>query len=192
MFKLYRFENMLYTMELTGMEIEKYLEYSYSGWLNTMKNADDYLLGYRLGNDGKPALTDNKVWLRNQSYNFDSAAGLEYIVDASKPDGQKVNIMRFTDGRKFEFDKTYLVAVNSHRGNGGGGHLVEGAGIKSGELMSRVKSSTERDLRFYIMNSIEEKKYINPAPFNNWKIIPENWAKSASARERKLLFGTTD
>ncbi len=32
--------------------------------------------------------------------------------------------------------KTYRVAVNSHRGNGGGGHLIEGAGIKSDELRS--------------------------------------------------------
>ena len=39
MFKLYRFENMLYTMSLTGDEIRKYLEFSYSGWLNTMKGS---------------------------------------------------------------------------------------------------------------------------------------------------------
>ncbi len=92
MFKLYRFENMLYTMELTGAEIKKYLEYSYSEWLNTMKNAGDYLLKYRLGQDGKPVLTDNKAWLRNQPYNFDSAAGLDYIVDATKPEGQRVEL----------------------------------------------------------------------------------------------------
>ncbi len=164
MFKLYRFENMLYTMELSGGEIEKYLEYSYSEWLNTMKNAGDYLLKYRLGQNGKPALTDNKAWLRNQPYNFDSAAGLDYIVDASRPEGKRVNILSFTDGRKFEEKKTYRVAVNSYRGSGGGGHLVEGAGIKSNELRARVKSSTERDLRYYIMKSIEEKKTIMPKP----------------------------
>ena len=33
MFKLYRFENFLYTMSMSGEEIKKYLEYSYSGWL---------------------------------------------------------------------------------------------------------------------------------------------------------------
>ncbi len=37
MFKLYRFENMLYTMSMSGSEIKKYLEFSYAGWLNTMK-----------------------------------------------------------------------------------------------------------------------------------------------------------
>ncbi len=189
MFKLYRFENMLYTMELTGEEIEKYLEFSYSGWLNVMKSPADYLLKYRLDKDGKPALTDNQLWLKNQPYNFDSAAGLEYIVDASKPDGKKVEILDFTDGREFRHDVTYRVAVNSYRGNGGGGHLAEGAGIKNDDLMSRVVASTERDLRYYIMKYIEEKKNIYPEPMNNWKIIPEQWVKSAASRERELLFG---
>lgn len=192
MFKLYRFENMLYTMELSGKEIEKYLEFSYSGWLNTMKNAGDYLLKYRVGRDGRPSLTDNKAWLRNQPYNFDSAAGLDYVVDASKPDGNKVDILRFSDGRKFDPAAKYRVAVNSYRGNGGGGHLSEGAGISGDELKSRVVASTDRDLRFYIMKSIEETKIIDPEPLNNWKIIPENWVKSASARERVLLFGSRD
>jgi 2',3'-cyclic-nucleotide 2'-phosphodiesterase/3'-nucleotidase len=180
---------MLYTMELTGEEIEKYLEFSYSGWLNSMKSSGDYLLEYRLGGDGKPALTDNQLWLKNQPYNFDSAAGLEYIVDASKPDGQKVEILCFTDGRKFRYDATYRVAVNSYRGNGGGGHFAEGAGIKNDDLMTRVVASTERDLRYYIMKYIEEKKNIYPEPLNNWKIIPEQWVKSSASRERALLFG---
>ena len=188
MFKLYRFENMLYTMELTGAEIRKYLEYSYSEWLNTMKNEGDYLLKYRMGNDGKPALADNRIWLKNQPYNFDSAAGLDYVVDATKTEGSRVNIISMSDGRKFEDQKTYRVAINSHRGNGGGGHL-SAAGIGRDELRSRLISSTDRDLRFYIMQSIEKKKIIQPLPMNNWKIIPEKWVEAASGREYKLLFG---
>jgi len=189
MFKLYRFENMLYTMELTGAEIRKYLEYSYSEWLNTMKNEGDYLLKYRVGNDGRPLITDNRIRLKNQPYNFDSAAGLNYVVDATKSEGSRVNIISMSDGRKFEDQKTYKVAINSHRGNGGGGHLTEGAGIGSAELRSRLVSSTDRDLRFYIMQSIEEKKTIQPMSMNNWKIIPDKWVKAASEREYKLLFG---
>jgi 2',3'-cyclic-nucleotide 2'-phosphodiesterase/3'-nucleotidase len=189
MFKLYRFENMLYTMELTGIEIKKYLEYSYSEWLNTMKNANDYLLKYRLGQDGKPFLTNNKAWLKNQPYNFDSAAGLDYIVDASKPEGNKVSIIALSDGRKFEEQKKYRVALNSYRGTGGGGHLTEGAGLNNDELRSRLISSTDRDFRYYIMKSIEEKKTVNPGAMNNWKIVPETWVKSAVNREFKLLFG---
>jgi 2',3'-cyclic-nucleotide 2'-phosphodiesterase / 3'-nucleotidase len=189
MFKLYRFENMLYTMNLTGEEIQKYLEYSYGGWLNTMKGPEDVLLRLRTGNDGKPVLSNGKAYFKNQSYNFDSAAGINYTVDVSKPEGSRIVITGFTDGRPFEKNKTYKVAVNSYRGNGGGGHFTEGAGISKDDLRKRLISSTDRDLRYYILKSIEEKKTVSPEPLNNWKIIPENWVRSAKNSEYSLLFG---
>jgi 2',3'-cyclic-nucleotide 2'-phosphodiesterase / 3'-nucleotidase len=190
MFKLYRFENMLYTMTLSGAEVQKYLEYSYSGWINTMKGPGDILLNLRLGKDGKPVLTNGKAWFRNQSYNFDSAAGIDYTVDASKPEGSRVIITGFSNGKPFDKNGIYKVAVNSYRGNGGGGHFTEGVGLKSDELRKRLVSSTDRDLRYYILKSIEAKKSINPVPLNNWKIIPEKWVKQAMLSEYPLLFGS--
>jgi 2',3'-cyclic-nucleotide 2'-phosphodiesterase/3'-nucleotidase len=190
MFKLYRFENMLYTMTLSGEEILKYLEYSYSEWLNTMKGTDDMMLLFRTGKDGKVLFTDGKVWLKNQPYNFDSAAGIDYTVDVSKPVGERVIISSFTDKRPFDKNKSYKVAVNSYRGNGGGGHFTEGAGIKRDELRSRLIMSTDRDLRYYILKSIEAKKTVNPEPLNNWKIIPERWVRIATPREYNELFGS--
>jgi 2',3'-cyclic-nucleotide 2'-phosphodiesterase/3'-nucleotidase len=190
MFKLYRFENMLYTMTLSGEEIQKYLEFSYAGWLNTMKNSGDALLKFRTGKDGTPAITNGKAWLKNQPYNFDSAAGIDYTVDVSKPEGSRVLIKGFSDGRVFEKNKMYKIAVNSYRGNGGGGHFTEGAGIGKDDLRSRLLTSTDRDLRYYILKSIEEKKTVNPEPLKNWKIIPEKWVKTASDREYLLLFGS--
>jgi 2',3'-cyclic-nucleotide 2'-phosphodiesterase / 3'-nucleotidase len=190
MFKLYRFENFLYTMAMSGEEVQKYIEYSYAGWINTMKGPDDLLLKLRKGKDGKPVMTNGKAWFRNQSYNFDSAAGINYIVDASKPEGSRITITGFSDGRIFERNKTYKVAVNSYRGNGGGGHFTEGAGIPQSELRKRLIKSTDRDLRYYILRSIEEKKSINPEPLKNWKIIPEMWVKKAESKEYTMLFGT--
>ena len=189
MFKLYRFENMLYTMSLSGDEVRKYLEFSYSGWLNTMKGPKDLLLKLRTGRDGKPTITNNKAWFKNQAYNFDSAAGIIYTVDVSKPVGSRVTIKGFSDGRPFEKNKMYKVAVNSYRGNGGGGHFTEGAGIPRDELRKRLISSTDRDLRYYILKSIEAKKTISPVSLNNWKIIPEKWVKTAIPSEYALLFG---
>jgi len=190
MFKLYRFENMLYTMSLSGEEIQKYLEFSYSGWLNTMKQSGDLMLKLRTDREGKPVINNGKAWLKNQPYNFDSAGGIDYTVDVSKPEGSRVIIKGFSDGRKFEMNKMYKVAVNSYRGNGGGGHFIEGAGIRKEELRSRVLTSTDRDLRYYILKSIEAEKTIHPVTLNNWKIIPEKWVQSASSREYLLLFGT--
>jgi 2',3'-cyclic-nucleotide 2'-phosphodiesterase/3'-nucleotidase len=189
MFKLYRFENMLYTMSLSGDEIKKYLEYSYSGWLNTMNGPGALLLKLRVGKNGKHILSNNKAWFKNQSYNFDSAAGINYTVDVSRPEGDRITITGFTDGRPFDKNKMYKVAVNSYRGNGGGGHFSEGAGISGEELRKRLISSTDRDLRYYILKAIEVKRTIDPLALNNWKIIPENWVKAARSAEYPLLFG---
>ncbi|MBK9390213.1 MAG: bifunctional metallophosphatase/5'-nucleotidase [Bacteroidetes bacterium] len=179
MFKLYRFENMLYTMTMTGEEILKYLEYSYSGWFNTMDEPNDQLLKFRTDKNGKLAVTDGKAWLKNQAYNFDSAAGIDYIVDISKPEGSRISITAFSNGSIFDLKQTYKVAVNSFRGNGGGGHFYEGVGINKSELMSRVNKSTDRDLRFYMIESIRKEKLIEPEPLNNWKLIPEKLSGKA-------------
>jgi len=190
MFKLYRFENMLYTMSLSGDEVQKYLEFSYSEWINTMKGPGDLLLKLHTVKDGKLTMTNGKAWFINQPYNFDSAAGINYTVDVSKPEGARINITGFTDGRPFDKNKIYRVAVNSYRGNGGGGHFTEGAGIAKDELRKRLISSTNRDLRYYMLKAIESKKTINPAPLNNWKFIPDKWLKTAMPSEYTLLFGT--
>ena len=192
MFKLYRFENMLYTIRMTGEEIIKYLDFSYSEWLNPMRGPGDLLLKYRLGKDGKPVLTNGRAWLKNQSYNFDSAAGIDYLVDVSRPEGKMVMIKSFSDGRPFIKNNSYTVALNSYRGNGGGGHLTRGAEIRGKELRERLARSTERDLRYYILKYVEEQKTLNPEPFNNWKIVPEKWVETAKKREKILLFGSTN
>jgi 2',3'-cyclic-nucleotide 2'-phosphodiesterase/3'-nucleotidase len=188
MFKLYRFENMLYTVEMTGDEIKKYLEFSYDGWLNTMTGPDDHLLKFRLNKEGKPVMNNGSGWLKNQPYNFDSAAGIDYVVDVSKPDGNRISIISLSDGTPFDAGKIYKVAVNSYRGNGGGGHFSNGAGINADDLHKRLIASTERDLRYYILQSFEERKVINPVANENWKIIPEEWVKKARKKDYRLLF----
>jgi 2',3'-cyclic-nucleotide 2'-phosphodiesterase/3'-nucleotidase len=189
MFKLYRYENMLYTIRLSGNEVLKYLEYSYGGWYNTMKNEDDFLMNFRTSKNGRPLLTEGRARLRNQPYNFDSAAGINYTVDVSKPEGERIRISSFSDKRRFEKEKNYRVAVNSYRGTGAGGHLTEGVGLSIQELRSRLISSTDKDLRYYIIKAIEMRRIIGPAPNKNWKVIPEDWVRKAIPRDSLLLFG---
>lgn len=191
LFKLYRYENMLYTMSFTGAEIDKILEYSYGKWFGQMKNSDDHLLNFV--KDGNNNLVYSKrsgaPQLKQRFYNFSAAEGIEYTVDVTKPAGNRVEITRILDGRDFSFDSTYTVAVSSYRGNGGGGHLTYGAGLTEDLLRLRLINSTEKDLRYYIMKWIEEKKDLSPEANNNWKVIPEEWVKKAREKDYELLFG---
>jgi 2',3'-cyclic-nucleotide 2'-phosphodiesterase/3'-nucleotidase len=187
MFRLYRFENFLYEVKMTGGEVDKYLEHSYGLWLNTMDNKDDYLLKYRTRDDNSLQLSSGMARLRNASYNFDSAMGITYTVDVTRPEGDRVTVSSLTDGSPFTPDSTYTVAVNSYRANGGGGHF-NAAGITHALLDSRIITATSRDLRYYMTEWIRKKGVIDPAPQSDWKIIPEKWVSEARSREMKLLF----
>ena len=181
MFNLYKYENLLYTMRLTGREIKGFLEMSYAIWTNRMQSPDDHLL---LLNDKDEGFGR----LKNPSFNFDSAAGILYTVDVTKPEGEKITITSLADGTPFDLDRTYTVAVNSYRGNGGGDLLTRGAGIPKEELPRRIVFSTDKDLRYYLMKRIEEVGTLDPHPLNHWRFIPDEWVKPAAERDRQLLF----
>lgn len=183
MFNLYKYENQLYVMRLTGEEIRKHLEMSYDLWVHTMKSADDPFL---ILADDKNA-NQEKLMFKNQFFNFDSAAGIDYEVDVTKPNGQKVRILRMSNGEPFDEAKWYKVAVNSYRGNGGGELLTRGAGIPHDSLESRIIYRSEKDQRYYLMQEIERMGVVNPKPNNNWRFVPDSIVKPAIERERKMI-----
>ena len=182
MFNLYKFENTLYVIQMTGAEIKNYLEMSYGQWTNQMKSSDDHIL-----------LFDDKNNERNNGFknfygNFDSACGIDYTVDVTKPEGQKVNILKMSNGQPFDTTKMYKVAINSYRGNGGGELLTKGAGIPKEELNSRIIYRSELGQRHYLAEEIQKQGSVNPKPNNNWRFIPENLVAPAIQRDRELLF----
>ena len=185
MFKLYRFENLLFTLRMTGEEVRKHLEYSYDMWTNTMTSPDDHAL--RLNDDSKD--DQQRTGFQYYTFNFDSACGIDYEVDLTKPDGQKVKILRMSNGEPFDEKKWYNVAMNSYRANGGGELLTQGAGIPKDSLDARVIFHTDRDQRHFLTEEIRKMGTVNPKPNHNWKFVPEAWVKPALERDRKLLFG---
>lgn len=185
MFKLYRFENGIYVVRMTGKEIRNFLEMSYDQWVNTMTSPDDHimLLAPKVAGDNQ------RENFKNFTFNFDSAAGIDYVVDVTKPNGQKVHILQLSDGRPFDENAWYRVAMNSYRGNGGGELLVRGAGIPLDSIPQRIEYQSERDQRHYLTEMIEREGSITPKSLNNWRFIPEAWALPAIERDRKLIFG---
>lgn len=184
MFNLYKYENQLFVMRLTGKEIRKALEMSYDLWVNTMTSPDDHLLLL----DSQTRGDQQRLGFKNFSFNFDSAAGIDYEVDVTKPNGQKVKVLKMSNGEPFDENKYYKVAVNSYRANGGGELLTRGAGIAKDDLNDRIVWRSEYDLRHYLMEEIKRLGTLNPQPNTNWRFVPEQWTQEAAKRDRQLLF----
>ena len=191
LFTIYPFENQLFVVKMTGKEIKDYLEYSYATWVNTIDSADDRLL--RIVNEPDPRSGQKRWSFLGRSYNFDSAAGLNYVVDVTKPVGERVIIGSLADGTPFSTEAEYNVAMTSYRASGGGGLMREGAGIDTDRIDERVVEYYP-EIRELIYDYLVEHKEIDPAKtgdpslIGQWKFVPEAMAEKAMDRDMDLLF----
>ena len=190
LFTIYPFENQLFVVKMTGEEIRKYLEVSYDKWINTISQPTDHLLKIEGRDDPR---TQQKGWsFVNRSYNFDSAAGIHYTVDVTKPCGSRIAITSMADGSAFDLQREYNVAMTSYRASGGGGLLKE-AGIDTDRIDDRtVERYPEiRNILYdYLMKngSIDPEVIGNPAVIGSWSFVPGKLAGTALERDMALLF----
>ena len=188
MFTIYPFENSLYLMRLSGEEIRNYLEYSYDKWIVTYKP------GGHVFNmtDRDDARYFQSRWSFNYpSYNFDSASGLNYTVDITKPFGSRVVISSMADGSKFDPKSFYKVAMTSYRAAGGGDLIFKGAGLTRDQLEERTLARFP-EIRDLIYRYFEEHGEVKAGSFEgmgDWKFVPEKTAKKAIYEDMTLLFG---
>ena len=191
LFTIYPFENQLYVIRMTGKEIKDYLEASYDNWINTVSSPSDHVLKIVDRDDPR---TGQKSWsFVGRSYNFDSAAGMYYTVDVTKPRGERVVVDSLVGGAPLEPDKTYNVAVTSYRASGGGG-LMQAAGVDTGKIEERIVETYPeiRDILYnYLMDmgSIDPAVVGDPARIGSWRVVPEDLAGQALERDMDLLFG---
>lgn len=176
MFNIYKYENLLNVIELTGEEIKKYLEYSYDLWINNPKENNNHIL--KIDENGN---------LINRHYNFDSAAGIDYTINPYKKKGERITILKMSKGEPFDMTHKYKVAINSYRCNGGGGHLEFGVGIKSEDIQSRIIKTYNEDLRNIIIREWSKKGTIEPQAASNWKFVPENELQKIIENDKKLF-----
>lgn len=192
LFTVYPFENQLYVVRMTGKEVLDCLEYSYAAWVNTVKGrGDEHIL--RIVNEPDPR-TGQKRWsFVGRSYNFDSAGGLVYDVDVTKPAGSRITVKSLADGSPFSEDAEYNVAMTSYRASGGGGILREGAGIDTDSIDSRIVARYP-EIRELVYDYLQEHGSIDPAVIGSpeligeWHFIPEAIADRLMDKDMRLMF----
>ena len=188
MFTIYPYENQMFVVRLKGDEIKNYLEYSYDGWIQT---PGEHVLKIKSSPDAR---TGAERWsFVGRSYNFDSAAGLVYTVDVTKPAGERVNIISLADGTAFDGETWYNVAMTSYRANGGGDLLPLGAGVPDVEADNRVVARYP-EIRNMIYDYILKVGELNRANtgdkkiLGEWHFIPEEIAEPLIEVDMDLIF----
>jgi 2',3'-cyclic-nucleotide 2'-phosphodiesterase/3'-nucleotidase len=145
---LYVYENTLVVLEATGAEIKAALEHA-------AKYFQDAQPGLKPGQ-----LIDNRI----PGYNFDIAAGVDYVIDLRRPVGDRIVDLEFL-GEPIDPDRKFRLAINNYRQNGGGGYtMYPGAPVLQ-------RSSTE--IRDLIIAWVEKHHTIPIEPDDNWRIVTE-------------------
>ena len=139
LFTLYRFENLLYVVRMTGDEIRSYLEEAY----------------------------DKRITRTDYLYNYETAGGLVYTVNPSGAKGARVNIVSLWDGTPFDGTAQYRVAMTSYRASGAGG-LLAAAGLDR-DMMSERIVEIYPEIRVMLCDFIENQGHIDPLRISSMK-----------------------
>ncbi|HEX6937800.1 MAG TPA: 5'-nucleotidase C-terminal domain-containing protein [Longimicrobiales bacterium] len=152
---LYIYDNTLKVIRITGAQLDAYLEHSaryYRGWPTP---------------DGGP-VTDPEV----PGYNFDVVSGVDYVIDLSRPVGDRVTGLRYR-GAPVRPDQTFTLAVNNYRQGGGGGYTMIAD--------APVVYDRQEDIRELLIEEVRRRGTIRPEDYfrENWRLLPVEAAEAA-------------
>lgn len=188
LFTIYPYENQLFVLRMKGSEILGYLEESYDNWIVT---AGEHVLNIDRRPDSR---TGKDRWsFVGRSYNFDSAAGLCYTVDVTRPRGERVTVTSLADGSPFDPGAYYNVAMTSYRASGGGSLLEKGCGLSGEEASSRIVARYP-EIREMVYSFLKENPEVTSASvgdrsvIGSWSFVPEKLAFELIDKDMQLLF----
>ena len=169
----------LYTVTMTGEEIEKMLSYSVSRFYNTMKSKEDALLKF---DEKKQRLAENcKV--------LETVGGLRYNVHMNKKTSEgKLQIIGLVNGKKLDPKKEYKVAVSQEYVMKANLSLSLGAGIKQHEMVERVVAVSDNDLAELVLEYFKEQGEVEMKATGNWNLMPAAWVKDVVNSEMTRLM----
>ncbi|WP_113075258.1 5'-nucleotidase C-terminal domain-containing protein [Petrotoga sp. 9PW.55.5.1] len=178
---IYRYDNTLYVLEVTGAQLKKYMEWSVSF--------------YNQFTPGDLTISFNQ---KIPGYNYDIFKGVFYEIDISKPVGERIVNLRKNDGTLINDDDILTLAVNNYRANTQ--LLNYGPIFKEGETLPKLLGRTEDmpefsaisggDMRKLIEKYIIEVKngILTPEFENNWRIIGNEWDEELHELAKNLAY----
>ncbi|WP_127534641.1 bifunctional metallophosphatase/5'-nucleotidase [Paenibacillus kobensis] len=145
----YMYPNTLKVIRLMGRDIREALE----------QNARYFELDERTG-----GLRISTAYLepKPQHFNYDMWEGIEYMLDISQPEGQRV-VKLLWNGEPMEQDASFEVAMNSYRAGGGGNFDM----MKDKPVVREVTT----DMAEIIADYIRKHGTVRAACDHNWKVV---------------------
>lgn len=144
----YIYPNTLKVIRVTGADIKEALELSAAY--------------FTLQEDGN--IIVNRAYLepKPQHYNYDMWEGISYVLNISKPIGERVTFLEY-DGLPINTKQEYDVVMNNYRASGGGNFLMY--------QNKPVIKDIPIDMSELITNYILKHKTIEATINHNWKVI---------------------
>ena len=147
-FGIYKFDNTLYKVPVTGKELKAYMEWSalcYNSW-----KPGDISISF---NPEKPG------------YLYDMFEGVDYEIDLSQPEGKRIKNVMYK-GKPLKDTQELTLAVNNYRYS---------SALKANKLVEAKRVwESPNSIRDMLVEYIKENKVIYPTVNNNWRITGVN------------------
>ena len=154
---LYIYDNTLYAIEGTGAMVRAALE-----------NAARF---YKQCGDAAcsqgPLINPRVV-----GYNYDMAAGVEYGVDLTRPEGSRIVNLKYR-GNALRDDQPLRIAINNYRAGGSAGYEM----FKGAKVLWRSND----EIRDMIIAYFSGQKALPSRAMGNWSVVPEGALKVLEA-----------
>ena len=143
-FDIYKFDNTLYTLDVTGAELKGYMEWAaecYNQWV--------------------PGDINISFDPEYPGYLYDMFAGVDYEINLSKPKGERIENVMFR-GEPLKDDQVLKLAVNNYRYS---------SCLKTKDLVEGKRDwESSNSIRDMIVDYFDENSPVAPSVDNNWHI----------------------
>ncbi|MRX73858.1 bifunctional metallophosphatase/5'-nucleotidase [Bacillus lacus] len=144
----YVYPNTLKVLSISGADMKAALE----------KSAEYFQLDENRNYQVNSAFTDPKP----QHYNYDMWEGISYVLDISKPHGERVVDLSYHE-QPVDLNKDYAVVMNNYRAGGGGNYHM----FKDSKVLKEIPVDMSELIADYFIRNGRVRASIN----ENWKII---------------------